>query len=42
MSDVQADPEKVKLLFGPYTAPPLKRSDRTQGRSRDAPIGVTG
>jgi hypothetical protein len=36
------DRERVQLLFGPYTAPSLKRGDRTQGLSRDALIGVTG
>jgi hypothetical protein len=35
------DPEKVKLLFGPYRALPLKRGDRTTCLFRDAPVVIT-
>jgi hypothetical protein len=34
-------PEKVKLLFGPYEPPPLKKGDRTRYLYRDADVVVT-
>jgi hypothetical protein len=33
--------ERVNLLFGPFTPPPLKRADRTTCRYRDARVIVT-
>ena len=33
---------KVKLLFGPYKPPPLKRGDRAYCLFRGAPVVVTG
>ena len=36
------DPEKVKLLFGPYQPPPLKRGDVAFCYIRDYPVIVTG
>ena len=37
-----ADPEKVRLLFGPYRPPPLKRGDRAFCLFRGALVVVTG
>src|SRR5262245_63475227 len=34
--------ERVKLLFGPYRAPPLKRGDRATCLFRDREVVVTG
>ena len=34
--------ERVKLLFGPYQAPPLKRGDVAFCYIRDYPVVVTG
>jgi hypothetical protein len=34
--------ERLKLLFGPYKAPPLKRGDRTVCVFRDCPVVITG
>jgi hypothetical protein len=36
------DPERAKLLFGPYKAPPLKRGDRTACLFRDCTVVITG
>jgi len=36
------DRERVKLLFGPYQAPPLKRGDRATRLFRDATVVITG
>ena len=36
------DPEKVKLLFGPYKAPRLKRGDVAFDYVREAPVVVIG
>jgi hypothetical protein len=36
------DRDRVKLLFGPYKAPPLKRCDRATCLFRDAEVVVTG
>jgi hypothetical protein len=36
------DPEKVKLLFAPYKAPPLKRGDRAFCQVRDYAVLVIG
>jgi hypothetical protein len=36
------DREKVKLLFGPYLAPPVKRGDRTTWLYRDSLVVITG
>jgi hypothetical protein len=36
------DPERVKLLFGPYQAPHLRRGDRAFCLVRDAPVVVIG
>jgi hypothetical protein len=36
------DADRLKLLFGPYQAPPLKRGDRTHCLFRDALVSVTG
>jgi hypothetical protein len=36
------DAERVKLLFGPYNAPPLKRGDRVSCLFRDCEVIVTG
>ena len=35
------DPDRVKLLFGPYTAPPLRRGDRATCLFRDCLVVVT-
>src|SRR5262245_30260255 len=35
-------PDKVKLLFGPYTPPPLRKGDRTVCLYRDADVVITG
>jgi hypothetical protein len=35
-------PDKVKLLFGPYEPPPLRKGDRTSCLDRDADVVVTG
>jgi hypothetical protein len=35
-------PDKVKLLFGPYTPPALRKGDRTTCLYRDADVVVTG
>ena len=37
-----ADADKVKLLFGPYRAPPLRRGDRAFCHVRDYPVVVIG
>jgi hypothetical protein len=37
-----SDPEQVKLLFGPYRAPPLKRGDRAFDLVRDYAVAVIG
>ena len=34
--------ERVKLLFGPYQAPPLKRGDRAVCLFRDCELIITG
>ena len=36
------DPEKVKLLFGPYKAPPLRRGDRATCLYRRCDLVITG
>jgi hypothetical protein len=36
-----ADPDRVKLLFGPYQAPPLKRGDRAVCLFRDCEVVIT-
>ena len=36
------DRERVKLLFGPYRAPPLRRGDRAFCRVRDCEVAITG
>jgi hypothetical protein len=36
------DPERVKLLFGPYQAPALRRGDRATCIFRDATVVITG
>jgi hypothetical protein len=36
------DRDRLKLLFGPYQAPPLKRGDRTHCLFRDGLVVVTG
>jgi hypothetical protein len=36
------NPDRLKLLFGPYHAPPLKRGDRATCLYRDALAVVTG
>jgi hypothetical protein len=36
------DRERVKLLFGPYQAPPLKRGDRAHCLVRDCEVVITG
>jgi hypothetical protein len=36
------DLERVRLLFGPYHAPPVKRGDRAFCLVRDAPVVVIG
>jgi hypothetical protein len=36
------DRDRVKLLFGPYKAPPLKRGDLAVCLFRDAPVVITG
>ena len=35
------DRERVKLLFGPYRAPPLKRGDRATCLVRDCEVIIT-
>ena len=35
------DRERVKLLFGPYKAPPLRRGDRAVCLYRDCDVIVT-
>jgi hypothetical protein len=35
------DNDRVKLLFGPYRAPPLKRGDRAFCLFRDCDVVVT-
>jgi hypothetical protein len=35
------DPDRLKLLFGPYQAPPLKRGDRTFCLFRDTTVAIT-
>jgi hypothetical protein len=35
------DPDRVKLLFGPYRAPPLRRGDRATCFFRDAEVVIT-
>jgi hypothetical protein len=35
------DPDTVRLLFGPYTAPPLKKGDRAHCHLRDATVVIT-
>jgi hypothetical protein len=35
-------PDKVKLLFGPYTPPPLRKGDRATCLYRDCDVVVTG
>lgn len=37
-----SDRDRVKLLFGPYGMPPLKRGDRTWCLYRDCPVVVIG
>jgi hypothetical protein len=39
---VARHPDKVRLLFGPYTPPPLRKGDRTSCLYRDANVVVTG
>jgi hypothetical protein len=34
--------ERVKLLFGPYQAPPLNRGDRAVCLFRDCEVVITG
>ncbi len=34
-------PENARLLFGPYTPPPLKRGDRATGLYRDSDVVIT-
>jgi hypothetical protein len=34
--------ECVRLLFGPYEAPPLRRGDRAPCRVRDCEVVITG
>ena len=36
------DPDKVKLLHGPYQTPRLRRGDRAQCLYRDKDVSVTG
>jgi hypothetical protein len=36
------DCERVKLLFGPYKAPPLKRGDRALCRFRESLVVIAG
>jgi hypothetical protein len=36
------DRERVKLLFGPYKAPPLRRGDRARCLYRDAEVVIAG
>jgi hypothetical protein len=36
------DADRVKLLFGPYKAPPLKRGDRASCLVRDCDVVITG
>jgi hypothetical protein len=36
------DRERVKLLFGPYQAPPLSRGDRVTCLFRDCLVIITG
>ena len=36
------DPDKVRLLFGPYKPPPLKRGDVAFCYIRDYPVVVIG
>jgi hypothetical protein len=36
------DEHRIKLLFGPYKAPPLKRGDRAFCLMRDCAVVVTG
>jgi len=35
------DRERIRLLFGPYEAPPLRRGERAFCLFRDAPVIVT-
>jgi hypothetical protein len=39
---VPRHPDKVRLLFGPYTPPPLRKGDRTSCLYRDADVVITG
>src|SRR5262245_45272797 len=41
LSAMPHDRERVKLLFGPYTAPPLRRGARAFCQFRDAEVVVT-
>ena len=36
------DPDRVKLLFGPYKPPPLRRGDRVLCDYRDCEVVITG
>ena len=38
----RTDPDKVKLLLGPYRCPRLHRGDRAQCLYRDKDVIVTG
>jgi hypothetical protein len=38
---VRRVPDNARLLFGPYTPPPLRKGDRTHCRYRDALVVVT-
>jgi hypothetical protein len=38
----RTDPEKVKLLHGPYRTPRLRRGDRTSCLYRDKDVTITG
>jgi hypothetical protein len=42
MSGMPRHPDRVKLLFGPYTPPPLRKGDRASCLYRDADVVVTG
>src|SRR5262245_49181891 len=42
LSGMLPDAERLRLLHGPYTAPPLKRGDRTFCHLRDAEVLITG
>ena len=35
------DPDRVKLLFGPYNPPPLRRGDRATCLFRDCEVAIT-